>query len=103
MQSAADYRVFICRTPENGAEYEAVATFEAYDEECMEFDPYAFIKSLPPLSECVPPSRAAPLLPCQTRRCKRKTLARAPCLRTEVCLRLGRVTPVLRSAAYVCR
>lgn len=74
------------RTPENGAEYEAVATFEAYDEECMEFDPYAFIKSLPPLSECVPPTRAAPLLPCQTRRCKRKTLARAPRSRTGVCL-----------------
>ncbi|KAK9826488.1 hypothetical protein WJX81_005012 [Elliptochloris bilobata] len=64
----------VSRATENGAEYEAVATFEAYDEECLEFDPYAFIKSLPPLSDCVPPSRPAPLLPRQTRRCKRKTL-----------------------------
>ncbi len=47
---------------------------EAYDEECLEFDPYAFIKSLPPLADVVPPARPAPLLPRQTRRCPRKTL-----------------------------
>ncbi len=62
--------------PEGTTEYGAVATFEAYDEDCLEFDPYAFIKSLPPLRDCVPFSRSAPLLPRQTRRCKRKTLAR---------------------------
>jgi len=42
-------------------------------EEYMEFDPYAFIKSLPPLEQCAPTWRRA-LLPKQTRNCKRKTL-----------------------------
>ena len=37
------------------------------------FDPYSFIKSLPPLENCVPAWRRA-LLPKQTRNCKRKTL-----------------------------
>ena len=52
---------------------------EEYDEECLEFDPYAFIKALPPLEACVPRPRRC-LLPRQTRRCKRKTLVRASCL-----------------------
>lgn len=42
-------------------------------DEYMEFDPYAFIKSLPPLEQCAPTWRRA-LLPKQTRNCKRKTL-----------------------------
>ena len=43
----------------------------------MEFDPYAFIKSLPPLEQCAPTWRRA-LLPKQTRNCKRKTLVGSP-------------------------
>ena len=47
----------------------------------MEFDPYAFIKSLPPLEQCAPTWRRA-LLPKQTRNCKRKTLVGLPLLRS---------------------
>ena len=43
------------------------------DEDSLEFDPYAFIKSLPPLDQCAPAWRRS-LLPKQTRQCKRKTL-----------------------------
>ncbi|EIE20663.1 hypothetical protein COCSUDRAFT_30404 [Coccomyxa subellipsoidea C-169] len=46
---------------------------EDYDEECIDFDPYAFIKNLPPLKQVVPRWRRS-LLPRQTRQCKRKTL-----------------------------
>lgn len=42
------------------------------------FDTYSFIKSLPPLEDCVPAWRRA-LLPKQTRNCKRKTLVIATC------------------------
>ena len=50
----------------------------AFDDEDMDgeeeaFDPYSFIKGLPPLAQCIPPWRRT-LLPRQTRRCKRKTL-----------------------------
>lgn len=50
----------------------------AFDDEELEgeeeaFDPYAFIKGLPPLAQCTAPGRRV-LLPRQTRRCKRKTL-----------------------------
>ncbi|KAK9812454.1 hypothetical protein WJX73_000916 [Symbiochloris irregularis] len=50
----------------------------AFDDEDMDgeeeaFDPYAFIKGLPPLALCTPPWRRS-LLPRQTRQCKRKTL-----------------------------
>lgn len=48
---------------------------EEYDEECIDFDPYAFIKNLPPLKQVVPRWRRS-LLPRQTRQCKRKTLVR---------------------------
>lgn len=51
---------------------------EEYDEECIDFDPYAFIKNLPPLKQVVPRWRRS-LLPRQTRQCKRKTLVRDPC------------------------
>lgn len=52
----------------------------AFDDEELEgeeeaFDPYAFIKGLPPLAQCTAPGRRV-LLPRQTRRCKRKTLVR---------------------------
>jgi hypothetical protein len=50
---------------------------EQEEVEYMEFDPYAFIKSLPPLEQCAPTWRRA-LLPKQTRNCKRKTLVRTP-------------------------
>ncbi|BDA42174.1 probable CTD small phosphatase-like protein 2 at C-terminar half [Coccomyxa sp. Obi] len=46
---------------------------EEYDGECIDFDPYAFIKNLPPLKQVVPRWRRS-LLPRQTRQCKRKTL-----------------------------
>ena len=58
-------------TPEKYAEE------EDYDEECIDFDPYAFIKNLPPLKQVVPRWRRS-LLPRQTRQCKRKTLVSAP-------------------------
>lgn len=48
---------------------------EDYEEECIDFDPYAFIKNLPPLKQVVPRWRRS-LLPRQTRQCKRKTLVR---------------------------
>lgn len=52
-----------------------VAEDEDGDNDLYEFafDPYSFIKSLPPLENCVPAWRRA-LLPKQTRNCKRKTL-----------------------------
>jgi CTD small phosphatase-like protein 2 len=43
------------------------------DDEFLEFDPFLFIKRLPPLAHCVPP-RTTFLLPRQTRRSKQKTL-----------------------------
>ena len=43
------------------------------DEVCIDFDPYTFIKNLPPLKHVVPRWRRS-LLPRQTRQCKRKTL-----------------------------
>ncbi len=44
------------------------ATLPEYDEEdLLEFDPWSFIKGLPPLADCVPAFRKA-LLPRQTRR-----------------------------------
>ena len=46
------------------------ATLPEYDEEeeeLLEFDPWGFIKGLPPLADCVPAFRKA-LLPRQTRR-----------------------------------
>ena len=54
------------------------------------FDPYSFIKSLPPLENCVPAWRRA-LLPKQTRNCKRKTLVSSkeilmPCNLQHRCL-----------------
>lgn len=49
------------------------AADEDFDEECIDFDPYAFIKNLPPLKQVVPRWRRS-LLPRQTRQCKRKTL-----------------------------
>ena len=39
----------------------------------LEFNPYSFVKTLPPLAEVVP-KHQKPLLPPQTRRCHRKTL-----------------------------
>lgn len=43
------------------------------EEEYVDFDPLAFIKTLPPLESCAPRFRSA-LLPRQTRQCKQKTL-----------------------------
>lgn len=43
------------------------------DEDELGFDPLLFIKSLPPLEQCIPRHRPA-LLPRQTRQCKLKTL-----------------------------
>lgn len=39
----------------------------------LEFNPYSFVKTLPPLAEVVP-KHLKTLLPPQTRRCSRKTL-----------------------------
>ena len=50
----------------------AADTDDDDDDECgdefVEFDPYAFIKALPPLSSC-PPAPAPPRLPARTRAC----------------------------------
>ncbi|GAX80610.1 hypothetical protein CEUSTIGMA_g8045.t1 [Chlamydomonas eustigma] len=43
------------------------------DDDFVEFDPLLFIKTLPPLEQCIPKYRPA-LLPKQTRQCKLKTL-----------------------------
>lgn len=43
------------------------------EDDCLSFDPLAFIRSLPSLEEVVPRFRKA-LLPKQTRQCKQKTL-----------------------------
>jgi hypothetical protein len=43
------------------------------DDDFVEFDPLLFIKTLPPLEQCIPKYRPA-LLPRQTRQCKLKTL-----------------------------
>lgn len=44
----------------------AVQVEEQYEEDCMEFDPYLFIRNLPPLSSVVPSTRSV-LLPRQVR------------------------------------
>mmetsp|Transcript_3598 Transcript_3598/g.10058 ORF Transcript_3598/g.10058 Transcript_3598/m.10058 type:complete len:448 (-) Transcript_3598:125-1468(-) len=43
------------------------------DEGCVDFDPLLFIKTLPPLEQCIPQHRPM-LLPRKTRQCKKKTL-----------------------------
>lgn len=43
------------------------------DDDCQQFDPLLFIKSLPPLHLCVPQYREM-LLPKQTRSCRKKTI-----------------------------
>lgn len=52
---------------------DADAEEEDEEEECYEFDPFLFIKRLPPLAACVP-TRTTFLLPRQTRRSKNRTL-----------------------------
>ncbi len=49
---------------------------EECEDEYMDFDPYSFIKALPPLEQVVPQHRAC-LLPRKTRRCGQKTLVRS--------------------------
>lgn len=59
---------FLCPEDDEAA-LQSDATLPEYDEEeeMLEFDPWSFIKGLPPLADCVPAFRKA-LLPCQTRR-----------------------------------
>ena len=59
---------FLCPEDDEAA-LQSDATLPEYDEEeeLLEFDPWSFIKGLPPLADCVPPFRKA-LLPRQTRR-----------------------------------
>eukprot|EP00195_Chlamydomonas_chlamydogama_P008754 CAMPEP_0202897184 /NCGR_PEP_ID=MMETSP1392-20130828/6012_1 /ASSEMBLY_ACC=CAM_ASM_000868 /TAXON_ID=225041 /ORGANISM="Chlamydomonas chlamydogama, Strain SAG 11-48b" /LENGTH=427 /DNA_ID=CAMNT_0049582761 /DNA_START=1470 /DNA_END=2753 /DNA_ORIENTATION=- len=54
------------------SEYEE-ADAEEQEEDVMEFDPLLFIKTLPPLENCIPKYRNA-ILPRKTRQCKQKTL-----------------------------
>ena len=66
----------MCRDKENDTEgVPEVADDEDCEEVCIDFDPYTFIKNLPPLKQVVPRWRRS-LLPRQTRQCKRKTLVR---------------------------
>ena len=59
---------FLCPEDDEAA-LQSDATLPEYDEEeeMLEFDPWSFIKGLPPLADCVPAFRKA-LLPRQTRR-----------------------------------
>ncbi|CAK0761692.1 hypothetical protein CVIRNUC_002885 [Coccomyxa viridis] len=57
----------------NENEADGVAAEDECEEVCIDFDPYTFIKNLPPLKHVVPRWRRS-LLPRQTRQCKRKTL-----------------------------
>ena len=66
-----------CRDKENETEGAPGDVEDEVDEVCIDFDPYTFIKNLPPLKQVVPRWRRS-LLPRQTRQCKRKTLVRAP-------------------------
>jgi hypothetical protein len=56
----------------------AVQDVEDTEFEYMEFDPFSFIKSLPPLEQVVPQWRKT-LLPRQTRQNRRKTLVSHGC------------------------
>lgn len=46
---------------------------DEHEDDTLDFDPFVFIRNLPPLELCIPKYRS-PLLPKQTRQCKRKTL-----------------------------
>ena len=55
-----------------------MAAEDECEEVCIDFDPYTFIKNLPPLKHVVPRWRRS-LLPRQTRQCKPKTLVISSC------------------------
>ena len=63
----------MCSGKENEIEGAPGDVDDECDEVCIDFDPYTFIKNLPPLKHVVPRWRRS-LLPRQTRQCKRKTL-----------------------------
>ena len=70
-----------------------MAAEDECEEVCIDFDPYTFIKNLPPLKHVVPRWRRS-LLPRQTRQCKRKTLGTfllpsAPLSGTQLCIYPG--------------
>eukprot|EP00887_Chlorella_sp_A99_P003963 scaffold11.g3963.t1 len=58
---------------EAAAEAAAGPRADEEEDDCLDFDPFLFIKRLPPVEQCIPP-RHDFLLPRQTRRSKRKTL-----------------------------
>ena len=66
-----------CRDKENETQGAPGDVEDEVDEVCIDFDPYTFIKNLPPLKQVVPRWRRS-LLPRQTRQCKRKTLVQPP-------------------------
>ena len=66
-------RCGMCSDKENETEGVPGDVEDECDEVCIDFDPYTFIKNLPPLKHVVPRWRRS-LLPRQTRQCKRKTL-----------------------------
>lgn len=78
----------MCSDKENQTEGAPRDVEDECDEVCIDFDPYTFIKNLPPLKHVVPRWRRS-LLPRQTRQCKRKTLVSCSPKRCHALLHLS--------------
>ena len=98
----------MCSDKENETEGVPADVEDECDEVCIDFDPYTFIKNLPPLKHVVPRWRRS-LLPRQTRQCKRKTLV-SVCthptshwlLRLSISLSLPTALPCAWTLIFMC-